>query len=317
VEVIRARTPDARSALLSASAATGTVVQAYRRMLVAIMPRDARLFQVVFLASLLTVGVLVRDFSLQPRQMALAFASGIATQWCWLRRLGLAQKGFLSALITCCGLSLLLRSDTMWVHPVAAALGISSKFLLRSNGKHIYNPANLGVVAALALLPGTWVSPGQWGDDLALAVWLLMLGCIVASRARRIDISWMFLGAFLALVALRILWLGQPWAIWRHQLGNGALLLFAFFMISDPMTIPNRRIARIVYAVIVATGAFAWQYAWFRPNAFIWVLFFATPLVPLLDRIFPGNRFEWRQGLASGTPRGRDAEDGRRTGKAQ
>jgi Na+-transporting NADH:ubiquinone oxidoreductase subunit NqrB len=272
---------------------------ACRRVAAAALPRDARVFQIVFLAGLLTVGVLVRDFSLQPLQMALAFAAGICTQAFWLRRLGLAQKGFLSAIITRCGLSLLLRSDTLWAHPIAAVMAMSSKFLLRSHGKHIYNPADLGVIAALTLLPGTWVSPGQWGNDLALAVWLLMLGSIVTSRARRIDISWVFLSAFLGLIALRVMWLGQPWAIWRHQFGNGALLLFAFFMISDPMTIPNHRVARVAYALMVAVGAFAWQYGLFRPNAFIWGLFLASPLVPFFDRAWPGARFEWRPSAMS------------------
>ncbi len=259
-----------------------------------LLPRDARVFQILFLAALLTVGVLLRDFSLQPLQMALAFAAGLATQAFWLKRLGLEQRGFMSAVVTCCGVSLLLRSDTMWAHPLATALAMSSKFLLRIRGKHLYNPANLGVIAAITILPGTWVSPGQWGNDLALAVWLLMLGSIVTTRARRLDISWVFLSAFLGLVALRTLLLGQSWAIWWHQLGNGALLLFAFFMISDPMTIPNRRGPRIVYALIVATAAIAWQYLLFRPNALIWTLFLATPLVPFLDRLFPGEAFSWR-----------------------
>ena len=266
------------------------------------LPRDARVYQIVFLATLLTTGVLLRDFTVQPLQIALAFAAGLATQAFWLERLGLRQKGFLSAIVTCCGLSLLLRSDSLWVHPLAAALAMSSKFVLRVNGKHLYNPANLGVIAAITLLPGTWVSPGQWGSDLALAVWLLTLGTIVTQRARRLDISWVFLGAFLGLVALRVLLLGQSWAIWWHQLGNGALLLFAFFMISDPMTIPNRAGARIAYACVVALGAAAWQYLLFKPNALIWVLFLATPLVPLLDRMFPAAKFEWRpnQGEAVG-----------------
>src|SRR5258706_13287009 len=83
---------------------------------------DARLFQIVFLAALLTVGVLLRDFSLKPQQMLLAFAAGLATQAFWLRRLGLRQKGFLSAIVTCCGLSLLLRSDPFGVRPPAPCL---------------------------------------------------------------------------------------------------------------------------------------------------------------------------------------------------
>ena len=256
---------------------------------------DARVFQIVFLAGLLTTGVLLRDFSLQPLQLLFTFAAGLGTQAFWLKRLGLQQKGFLSAVVTCCGLSLLLRSDTLWAHPLVAVLAMSSKFALRINGKHIYNPANLGVVAGISLLPGTWVSAGQWGSDLALAVWFLMLGTIVTQRARRLDVSWVFLGAFLGLVALRVALLGQSWAIWWHQLGNGALLLFAFFMISDPMTIPSRTGARIAYAVIVALGAAAWQFLLFKPNALIWALFLLTPLVPVLDRLFPAVTFKWKE----------------------
>lgn len=258
------------------------------------LPRDPRLLQILVLAALLTTGVLLRDFSIQLIQVALSFAAGLAAQAFWLKRLGLEQRGFLSAIVTCCGLSLLLRSDTLWVHPLAASLAMSSKFVLRIHGKHLYNPANLGVIGAITFLPGTWVSPGQWGSDLALAVWLLMLGTLVTERAHRLDISWVFLGAFLALVGLRGLLLGQSWAIWWHQLGNGALLLFAFFMISDPMTAPNRRGPRIAYALIVACGAAAWQYWLFRPNALIWALFLASPLVPVLDRMFPAERLEWR-----------------------
>ena len=134
------------------------------------LPRDARVFQIVFLAALLTTGVLLRDFSVEPLQIVLTFAAGLATQAFWLERLGLQRKGVLSAIVTCCGLSLLLRSDTLWVHPLIATVAISSKFVLRIRGKHVYNPANLGVIAAITMLPGTWVSPGQWGSDLALGV---------------------------------------------------------------------------------------------------------------------------------------------------
>ncbi len=80
-----------------------------------------------------------------------------------------------------------------------------------------------------------------------------------------------------------------------HQLANGGLLLFAFFMISDPMTIPNRRGARVAYAIVVAIAAFLWQFALFKPNALVWALFLCTPLVPLLDKWWPAEKFEWRE----------------------
>ena len=256
--------------------------------------RDARLFQIAFLATLLAIGALARDFALLPQQMLLAFAAGLATQAFWIWALRIERRGVLSAVITCFGLSILLRADSLWVHPLAAALAISSKFVLRVHGKHVYNPANLGVIASIALLPGTWVSAGQWGQDIALAAWFVALGGIVTQRAQRADVAWTFLAAYLGLAALRVIALGQPWTIFAHQLANGGLLLFAFFMISDPMTIPNRRDARIAYAIVVAIAAFLWHFALFRPNGLVWALFFCTPLVPLMDRLWPAEKFEWR-----------------------
>jgi len=262
---------------------------------------DARLYQIIFLAALLTTGVLLRDFALRPEQMALTFAAGLATQALCIRALGLKRVGYLSAAITCFGLSILLRADTLWVHPLAACIAIGSKFVLRINGKHLYNPANFGVMTSVLLLPGAWISPGQWGTDLALAGWFVVLGALVTQRARRWDISWMFLTAFLGLIAARVLWLGQNPAVFAHQLGNGGLLLFAFFMISDPMTIPNRRSMRIVYALCVAAAAFAWQFVLFKPNALVWALFLCTPLVPVLDRLAPGERFGWGAAASENT----------------
>lgn len=260
----------------------------------ATLPRDARVFQILFLASLLSVGVLTRDFTLRWEQMALTFSAGLITQVVALHRLGLPNGSYLSAVVTCFGLSILLRADSLWVHPLAATIAIGAKFVLRINGKHLYNPANLGVMVALILLPGAWVSPGQWGHDLIAAGWFLMLGSVITGRARRWDVSWMFLGCFLGMVALRMLNLGQnPW-VFVHQLGNGALLLFTFFMISDPMTIPNHRRARLLFAAIVAASAIFWQYGLYKPNALVWALFLCTPLVPLLDRWWPAEKFQWR-----------------------
>lgn len=256
--------------------------------------QDARLFQIAFLATLLSIGALARDFALLPAQMALAFAAGLATQSFWIRTLAIGHRGVLSAVITCFGLSILLRADSLWVHPLAACVAISSKFVLRVQGKHVYNPANLGVMFALLALPGAWVSPGQWGQDVALAAWFVVLGGLVTQRARRADVAWVFLAAYFGLVAVRVLALGQPWAILFHQLANGGLLLFAFFMISDPMTIPNRHGARVGYAIVVALVAFAWHFALFRPNGLVWALFLCTPLVPLIDRLWPAEKFEWR-----------------------
>jgi len=267
---------------------------------------DARWFQLLFLVSFLALGALARDFALTWPQVLLTFASALLTQAAWQWRLNLPGKkawtGYLSALVSSLGLCILVRADNAWVHPLLASVAMSSKYLIRSGPaarkSHFLNPANLAAFAAWAWLPGAWLSPGQWGADSLAALWFMALGGLVTQRIGRWDVSLSFLLAWALLLALRLWGLDYAWnpgaAMWLQQVSNGVVLLFAFFMISDPMTTPQRRSVRIGYAVLVAVGAFVWQYLLFRPHGLIVVLFLASWLVPLCNRFWPEVRFAWQ-----------------------
>lgn len=267
---------------------------------------DARWFQLLFLASFLGLGALARDFALTGQQVLLTLTSALLTQAAWQWGLDLpGQKnwgGYLSALVSSLGLCILVRADNAWAHPLLASLAMSSKYLILSGPSvcrsHVLNPANLAAFAAWAWLPGAWLSPGQWGSDSLAALWFMALGGLVTQRVSRWDVSLSFLTTWALLLALRLCLLDYAWnpgaAMWLQQVGNGAVLLFAFFMISDPMTTPQRRSVRISYAVLVALGAFVWQYLLFRPHGLIVVLFVASWLVPLCNRLWPQTRFAWQ-----------------------
>ncbi|RZJ07539.1 MAG: hypothetical protein EOP39_16110 [Rubrivivax sp.] len=266
---------------------------------------DARWLQIGFLASFLGLGALARDFAISPVQVALCFAAALATQAAWQWGLGLPQRrqwgGYLSALVSAFGISILVRAENLWVHPLLAVVAMSSKYLLRAGRgevrSHVFNPANLAAFAAWAWVPGAWLSPGQWGSQTLAALWFIALGLFVTRQAQRWDVSLVFLASWAALLAGRLMWLGYAWdpgaAMWLQQIGNGAVLLFAFFMISDPMTTPQRRGARLAYAAAVALGAFVWQYVLFRPHGLIVALFLASLVVPLVNRRWPQRRFTW------------------------
>lgn len=255
---------------------------------------DPRVLQILALGSFLAIGVLTRDFSLSWHQVALTFAGALGTQAFWLRRLGLHRVGYLSAVVTGFGLSVLVRADNAWAHPLLAAVAISSKFLLRLDDRHLLNPANLGAVLAAWAVPGAWVSPGQWGHDVLVAGWILALGTLVTRRAGRLDAGWTFLAIHLALTAARVGVLGQPWPVIAHTLQNGALLIFAFFMISDPPTTPAHPRARLLHLAIVAALAHLWQHGAGLPHGLIVSLMLCTPLVIALERWFPAPRHQWR-----------------------
>jgi Na+-translocating ferredoxin:NAD+ oxidoreductase RnfD subunit len=102
-----------------------------------------------------------------------------------------------------------------------------------------------------------------------------------------------FLTFYVGLLFARALWLGDPLTIPLHQIESGALLIFSFFMISDPKTTPDSRAGRIVFALIVALAALYVQFGFFRPNGPLWGLIACAALVPFLDYVLPGSRYDW------------------------
>jgi Na+-transporting NADH:ubiquinone oxidoreductase subunit NqrB len=257
------------------------------------LPRlDPRLYQILALSGLLAYGLLFLDLEVRPGRAALILAAALATQYACTRAWRLPAFDPKSALISGLSLCLLLRTNLATLAILGAVLAVASKFLLRVRGKHLFNPTNFAVVALL-LGGQAWVSPGQWGSAAFFGFLLACLGGLVVNRAARSDVTVAFLVAYGGVVIGRSLWLGEPLAIPLHRLENGALLIFAFFMISDPRTTPDSRAGRILFAVIVALGAAYVQFRLFRTNGLLWSLAAFSLLVPVLDRLLPGERHRW------------------------
>lgn len=198
-----------------------------------------------------------------------------------------------SALITGLSLSLLLRTNDPLIAAGAAAAAVGSKFLIRVRGRHLFNPATFGIVGALLLTGGAWVSPGQWGTELLAAFLCLSLGGLVLFSVARLDIALGFLGAYGGLLLARALWLGDPLAIPLHQMQSGALLLFAFFMITDPRTTPATVGGRLIFAALTAAVAVFLRFTFYIPESIFYALFLMAPMTPLLDRLLPGRAHQW------------------------
>ena len=197
-----------------------------------------------------------------------------------------------SALISGLSLCLLLRSDSWIVLVAAGSVAVLSKFAFRWNGKHIFNPTNFAVALCIAL-NWAWIAPAQWGSATWFAFLLVCLGGLVVTRAERADIVLVFLASYIGLLFVRALWLGDPLTIPFKQMQSGALLLFTFFMISDPKTTPDDRRGRILLAFLVALGAFAFQFQLYNPRGLIYALVLLMPLTVLLDRLFPARAYQW------------------------
>ena len=270
--------------------------------------KDARYFQIIFQSLFLSYGLFYLHWNAEWWLYGTYFGFSIAIQLvCELifdkhkvRRLSAQwwakfQAGLPSAIISSFGLTLLLKTNHFYVAAFAAMVSILSKYIIRINGKHIFNPSALGIIAAVYLTGNAWISPGQWGSNAVILFAVLCLGFIVTTRVQKLDVSIAFLVVFGGLLFYRqILFLGWPMDFFIQSISTGSLLLFSFFMITDPKTTPNHKIARIIWCVAIASISYYLATFKFMNGAPILVLVMAQPIVPLLDILFKAKKFEWR-----------------------
>ncbi|MEH2198048.1 RnfABCDGE type electron transport complex subunit D [Nostoc sp.] len=258
--------------------------------------KDIRDYQILFLGLFLVLGIGTRDWTLRPELIGVAIATSLVTQWILSLVTGKEQMANLrSALITSLGLSLLLRADCWTTMAIAAVIAIASKFLFQVGDKHFFNPTNFGIISALILTPDAWVSPGQWGEEWWYGLLFAGTGGMILQRVGRWDTTAAFLGSYSLLEAIRNLWLGWTWDVYWHRLMSGSLLLFALFMITDPRSIPNSRIGRVVWAICIAGLTFILRNYFFISTAVFWALFALAPLTILFDVLWLAPRFSWQE----------------------
>jgi enediyne biosynthesis protein E5 len=258
-----------------------------------LLRNDPRYYQIAVLSSLLIYGVGWLEFDIGWSQIVVSLGIALLTQYACSEIFRLPSFDPRSPLISGLSLCLLLRTNSLLLAFLTAVITIVSKFVLKRGRKHIFNPTNFGIVAIMLLTSQVWVSPAQWGSKLYFAFFIACAGGMVIYRAARSDVTYAFLLAYVGILFGRAFWLGDPWVIPLKQLQSGSLLLFAFYMISDPKTTPDSRIGRILFGILVATGAAFVQFGLYRTNGLLWSLAVCSIITPIIDRLLPGTKYEW------------------------
>jgi hypothetical protein len=153
-------------------------------------------------------------------------------------------------------------------------LSLLPKYLVRRNGRHIFNPSNIGLAWALLLIGPSYVfSEHLWwaplGAPILISMAVIFGGAFwVLRQVRMIPLALTFLATFLVLIAVFALAGRSYVATWHDGPVGGTfywltialspeLLIFVFFMITDPQTAPKSKLARNLYAVATAVVAAA------------------------------------------------------------
>lgn len=185
-----------------------------------------------------------------------------------------------SAMLTGAGVALILRVEGTrhgdwwslegwYIFAGVSAASLLSKYIIRPRNTQIFNPNNLGLTVAFVVLGSSLVEPLDfwWGPmslSLAAAVVVIMVGgLVVTAQVRMLAMPiafWFTFAAFLGLLAASGHCISARWSVdpvcdgsfWRIVVTSPELLIFLFFMITDPKAIPSGNVARVAFAVVVA-----------------------------------------------------------------
>ena len=185
--------------------------------------------------------------------IALAVASTIGTELVLRRALTGQPPQLASAYISGISISILVRSPLLWPYALGAAISVMSKYVLRTGGRHLWNPTNFGICALLFLAPFA-VAPlsVQWGNDLwpMLVIWAV--GLVAIWRARRAHVTIAYVLSFFVFAFVRSLITGGSYAAEVAPITGPMYQLFALFMVTDPKTTVSSTGGAVAVAVLIA-----------------------------------------------------------------
>ena len=236
-----------------------------------------------------------------------------------------ARRAFVwpaSAMLTGSGVALILRvpgtppsdhwSTYKWyVFAGVAALSLLTKYAIRYRGTHVFNPSNIGLVIAFVVLGSTrvepldfWWAPLKTWMIVAYAV-ILVGGLLITARLHLLATAatfWVALAAGVGLLAASGHCMTARWAFapvcgfdfWRVIVFSPEVLIFLFFMITDPKTVPTGRVGRVVFGLLVAVASTVLMAAQTQEFGTKVALLGGLVVVcagrPILDRLVPEPR---------------------------
>lgn len=159
-----------------------------------------------------------------------------------------------SAYVSGISVGILLRSDFVWPYMLCSAISITSKYAIRVNGRHLWNPSNLGIVATLFIAPNA-VSTlmNQFSNGLLPMIVVWVVGSLVIYRLKRFHICLTYVLSFVFYAFLRSLILHDSFITEVAPITGPMYQLFTFFMITDPKTTVHSKRGQMLVAFLVAT----------------------------------------------------------------
>jgi enediyne biosynthesis protein E5 len=167
-----------------------------------------------------------------------------------------------SAYITGISVGILIRSPEYWPYVLTSAIAITSKYVIRWRGRHLWNPSNFAICAMLLLAPEFVATLSiQWGNTVWPMIVVWVLGAFITWRVKRFHITATYVASFIVLAGVRTLITGHPFLAEVAPITGPMYQLFIFFMITDPKTTVKSKTGQMTVAFLVAVAEMGFRLA--------------------------------------------------------
>ena len=303
----------------------GRSVQIRGRRYPVLLPRvtDPRLHVAAVIVTVQVLGQVVLGFDVSIAQILIAIGTAGVLELvlvAWSRQ-EIAWPA--SALLTGNGVALILRTPgtvhgDWWslngwpIFVACSGIALLSKYAITVRGRHLFNPSNFGLVVIFLTFGARYADPqdlwwGPWSPALALTLAVILVGGI--TLARRLQLFTVALTFWITFAlgigvlaagghAITARWHVGPledWSYWLVFVTSPEIVIFVFFMITDPRTAPIGRVARAAYAAgvgVLAAFLAGFQHTEFATKvSLLAALTIVCGLRPSLERWLADDRF--------------------------
>ena len=270
--------------------AVPTGVMEVRETLIDGLRRDPRYLVAGFLTLILIIGHTWLGFLESLEQFAIAVVFSMATEIALSRIYRREWPNPISSYMTGVSVGILVRSPDWWPYAAGSVLAISQKYAIQLRERHLFNPSNFGLCILLAAVPAAVAALSkQWTNMPGVMLFIFLLGFVVISRLRRLDIVVTYVLGFILLSLVRSTITGVPILAELSPASGPAFQLFIFFMITDPQTSPSTRRGRVGYAVAIAVIEALLRLAR-NQNAPFFALFLVSPIAVVWETLRQKSR---------------------------
>jgi enediyne biosynthesis protein E5 len=244
---------------------------------------DKRYLAPVLVTIVLLVGQLTFGFLESWSRTLLAILTAIGVEVILSRLMWGRWPHLASSYISGISIGMLVRSPAIWPYALCSAISITSKYVLRVDGRHIWNPSNFGIVAMLVLASDAVASLSvQWGNMLLPMIVVWCFGSVIIHALGRFHITLTYVTSFIAFALVRALVTGHPFLSEVAPITGPMYQLYIFFMITDPKTTVRSFRGQCLVAFLVAAVEAGFRLLQFV-HAPYYALFIVGPAANLIE----------------------------------